>query len=238
MFYMGGKSRFASEMLPTILENRKPDQWYVEPFAGGMNMICNVGGNRIANDLHTPLIEMWKALVNGWEPVHYTEEDYNYIKNNQNDFELYELGWAGFVCAFKGLYFSGYARDYYNESLGRCVDRLSQNYNWILKQVDSMRGVQFSNCNYYDLEIPPNSIVYCDPPYIDTTGYSVGGFDHDKFWDWVRGLDDAGHIVFVSEYVAPDDFHCVWRKEVKNNFGDRSGSSIEKLFKRGEFSWL
>ena len=26
-------------------------------------------------------------------------------------------------------------------------------------------GVTFQNKPYYELELPPNSIVYCDPPY-------------------------------------------------------------------------
>ena len=49
-------------ILPIILKDRKPEQWYVEPFAGGMNAICEVQGNRIANDKNLHLIAMWKGL--------------------------------------------------------------------------------------------------------------------------------------------------------------------------------
>ena len=58
MKYMGSKARFTKEILSIVLKNRKPDQWYVEPFAGGMNVICEVQGKRIANDLHFYLIAM------------------------------------------------------------------------------------------------------------------------------------------------------------------------------------
>ena len=34
---MGSKNRIAKFILPIILKERKPEQWYVEPFAGGMN---------------------------------------------------------------------------------------------------------------------------------------------------------------------------------------------------------
>ena len=65
MKYMGSKARFTKEILPIILKERKPEQWYVEPFVGGMNVICEVGGKRIANDNNYYLIEMWKGLANG-----------------------------------------------------------------------------------------------------------------------------------------------------------------------------
>lgn len=76
MKYMGSKARFTKEILPIILKDRKPEQWYVEPFAGGMNAICEVKGNRIANDIHYYLIEMWRKLVGGWIPKKITKEEY------------------------------------------------------------------------------------------------------------------------------------------------------------------
>ena len=63
MKYMGSKARFSKEILPIILKDRNPEQWYVEPFAGGMNAICEVQGNRIANDKNLHLIAMWKGLL-------------------------------------------------------------------------------------------------------------------------------------------------------------------------------
>lgn len=46
---MGSKARFTKDILPIILKDRRKDQWYVELFSGGMNVICEVDGNRIAN---------------------------------------------------------------------------------------------------------------------------------------------------------------------------------------------
>ena len=68
MKYLGSKARIAKEILPIILRNRKENQYYVEPFAGGMNSICEVKGNRIANDINEYLISMWKELIKGWIP--------------------------------------------------------------------------------------------------------------------------------------------------------------------------
>jgi len=56
MKYMGSKTRIAKHILPIILKNRKPGQWYVEPFAGGMNTIYQISGNSLASDNNKYLI--------------------------------------------------------------------------------------------------------------------------------------------------------------------------------------
>ena len=50
MKYMGSKSRIAEEILPIILNGRVDDQFYVEPFCGGLGTLDKVTGNRIGND--------------------------------------------------------------------------------------------------------------------------------------------------------------------------------------------
>lgn len=89
--------------------------------------------------------------------------------------------------------------------------------------------------HYLELEIPSNSIIYCDPPYKGTTSYKTEKFNHVKFWQWCRDKVKNGHIVFISEYNAPSDFKCVWQGEVKTNFSYQrekaSHNAIEKLFK-------
>lgn len=52
-------------------------------------------------------------------------------------------------------------------------------------------------------------LVYCDPPYINTTQYGAfNGFDHEAFWDKMREWTLSNTVV-VSEYEAPEDFVCV-----------------------------
>lgn len=99
-----------------------------------------------------------------------------------------------------------------------------------------MQDVLFvlQNKEYNKLCIPPQSIVYCDPPYFGTTDYK-DKFDHSIFWDWVRALANDGHKVYVSEYQAPNDFKCIWSKEIKSSLsanGKTGGSkrSVERLF--------
>jgi len=235
MKYMGSKSRFTKAILPIILQDRTPEQWYVEPFAGGMNVICEVTGNRIANDIHYQLIEMWRELMKGWVPKKYTREEHKQIRENKDNYPPYEVGWVGFSCSYSGVYFGGYAGET-KTKIGTVRDYQAEAIRNVLRQVPKMEGVVFENKPYYELEIPANSIVYCDPPYANTSRYKVDDFDHGRFWDWVRSISKQGHIVFVSEYNAPDDFECVWEKKAKSSLSanGKSGgnkTSVEKLFK-------
>jgi DNA adenine methylase len=229
---MGSKARLSKYLLPIILENRSEKQHYVEPFAGECNLISEVKGKRIANDIHSELMAMWKELLKGWRPKYYSKEEYSIIKANKNLFPAHEVGWVGFNCSYGGKYFAGYAgktktkegyRDYQTEAL-----------NNVLKQVKKLKGTVLKNELYYDLEIPKNSIVYCDPPYKNTTGYDFS-FDHAFFWDWVKEKTLEGHLVFVSEYSAPKEFLNIWSKELNSSlsangvFGGNKKSK-EKLF--------
>ena len=238
MKYMGSKARFSKEILPIILKDRTADQWYIEPFAGGMNMICEVGGKRIANDIHYHLIQMWRELVSGWIPKKITKDEYSEVRTNQSKYPAYFVGWVGFNCSYSGKWFGGFADDYpesRRNKKGVLPNYQMEAINNIPKQVEKMKGVIFQNKSYYELELPPNSIVYCDPPYEGTTKYA-NDFNHNLFWNWVRNISKQGHIVFVSEYNAPADFVCVWQKETNSQLsanGKIGGNklSVEKLFK-------
>lgn len=160
MKYMGSKARFSKEILPIILKDRTADQWYVEPFAGGMNMICEVGGKRIANDIHYHLIQMWKELVSGWIPKKITKEEYSEVRTDQSKYPAYFVGWVGFNCSYSGKWFGGFAGET-KTKIGTVRDYQTEAINNVAKQVKKMKGVIFQNKPYYELELPPNSIVYC-----------------------------------------------------------------------------
>ena len=234
MKYMGSKARFTKEILPIILKDRKPEQWYVEPFAGGMNMICEVDGNRIANDIHYYLIEMWKELCNGWQPHKISSDTYRIVRLNREQYAPHIVGWVGFNCSYSGKWFGGFAGET-KTKIGTVRDYQTEAINNVVKQVEKMKGVTFQNKPYYELELPPKSIVYCDPPYEGTTKYA-NDFDHNLFWNWVRNISKQGHTVYVSESNAPNDFECGWSKSAKSSLsanGKIGGNkeSVEKLFK-------
>lgn len=81
------------------------------------------------------------------------------------------------------------------------------------------------------LEVPKGALIYCDIPYKGTKQFSVGkNFNHDEFWQWVRGMS-KNNIVVVSELQAPNDFECVWEQPVlRTQNAKKREVSIEKLF--------
>ena len=238
---MGSKARFAKHILPIVLEGRTEAQTYVEPFAGGMNMIDKVVGKRIANDIHTELIEMWKALVcDNWKPPYYSKDQYQQIRADKKSYKPHIVGWVGFACSYSGKYFGGYAGDYpENRRLknGKLPNYQIEAINSTAKQIPKLKGVEFTNKNYWELDIPKNSVIYCDPPYQNTTKYHHD-FNHSFFWDWCREKSKQGHKVYISEYNAPNDFVCVWQKVTNSQLsanGSTGGNKIstERLFVYG-----
>lgn len=232
---MGSKRRIAKQILTIILEGRKDGQYYVEPFCGGCNTIDKVQGNRIANDGNPYLIAMWEALSWGWDPQkiisreHYCEVRECYSQN-MDVYPMHYTGWIGFVGSFNGIFFGGYAGHSVITKSGKIRDYIGEASRNILAQVPLLDGVQFTNHSYADMIIPPNSIIYCDPPYAGVSKYKYS-IDHENFWAWCREKVAEGHDVFVSEYNAPDDFVCVWEQKLRvcvNPGSDKQ--AIEKLF--------
>jgi len=107
----------------------------------------------------------------------------------------------------------------------------------ITKKLRGLENVTFAHRNYRDYSPDiKNNLIYCDPPYAKTTGYSLGKFDTDEFWEWVRVMS-VNNTVLVSSYEAPDDFECVWQIEKRLGLRDSDGNhkvSYEKLFKMKE----
>ena len=241
MKYMGSKNRFAKEILPIVLKGRKPEQWYVEPFAGGMNLIDKVTGNRIANDNNKYLIALWKGLNESKTyPTEISKELYSDVRdcfNGKNfKYDDFTIGWVGFMASANGRFFEGGYSGKSNTKIGTVRDYVSESIRNIQKQIPLMKDVKFEFGDYRNLEIPKDSIVYCDIPYKGTKQYSTSkGFNYIQFWDWVRSTTLNGNKVFVSEYNAPEDFVCVWEKQAKsslsaNGVAGKSKTSVERLF--------
>lgn len=240
---MGSKNRIAKEILPIILKDRKENQYYVEPFCGGLGTFDKVTGLRIANDKNKYLIAMWKGLqANTIRPYEITKELYSKARtefNNGTNFEFsdFEIGWIGFMGSFNGRFFDGgYSGKYPNDRInknGTIRDYIDEQIRNTEKQIPLLHGAEFYSFDYQKLVYPKNSIIYCDIPYKNTKQYSTSkDFNHDNFWNWCVEKDKEGHIVFISEYNAPDNFECVWSGKINSYMkAGRSEIVTEKLFK-------
>ena len=228
MKYMGSKNRIAKYILPIMLKERGDRVW-VEPFVGGGNLIDKVTGERIGADLNPYLIQALTAIRDNIKDLpknnkEFTEQDYKSLRKSD---EYKYKGYAGFAFSYGGKWLGGWRRDSLKKR-----DYVAESYKNALKQSPLLQGTQLFNKGYAELAVPPNSLVYCDPPYFGTTKYK-DNFDHEAFWQWCRDKSKEGHIVFVSEYSAPEDFECIWQKEIVSSLTQDTGSkkAVEKLFK-------
>lgn len=229
MKYVGSKNRIAKYILSIMLRERKPKQWWVEPFVGGANMIDKVEGARIGADLNPHVIS---ALISIRDFVHelpksskeFNEENYKKLKQGEDH---KHKDYIGFACSYGGKWFGGWCR-----SRGEQRDFVAESYRNAMRQSLKLQGVKFIQSSYQNLKIPKNSFIYCDPPYQGLSGYGEI-FNHEMFWDWCRAKTIEGHIVFISEHSAPKDFRCVWEKPSSCTLNHQNvrQKRIEKLFK-------
>jgi len=138
-------------------------------------------------------------------------------------------GFVGIGCSYSGKWFGGYARG--NNNKGNPRNYCLESKKNLMNQATKIATVEFYGGDYQAVPIPDNSIIYCDPPYQGTTRYT-GNFDHKRFWEWCNEKIEQGHKVFVSEYNAPEDWRCIWEKQVNSSLTKETGSkkSLEKLF--------
>ena len=228
MQYMGGKSRISkqiAEVLNSAIDKNTP---FVSLFCGSCAIESKVQADvKILNDKHPYLIAMWQALQNGWMPPDVvTKEEYYRVKANM-DGNPALTGFVGFGCSFGGKWWGGYAKD------KRGDDYCGQAKRGLFKDLPGVQSATFTCLDYHDVEIPDGAVVYCDPPYVNTTGYTVGQFDTNEFWDYMRQISKRCNV-YISEESAPDDFECIWSKE-KIRTLEKSDNvervKVEKLFK-------
>lgn len=209
MRYMGGKSRIAKKIAPHLLTSERPH--YCEPFVGGGAVLCEVARSFqtvTAFDNHRDLINLYRAVQVGWVPPEtITEQQYNNLRNEPSS-PLRTF--AGFGASYGGKWWGGFAR-----ARKETRDYAAEWRRSLLKaQAVGMFDphVHFAARSFFDL-IPEGDlsrcVIYCDPPYSGTTGYTTGQFDHPLFWKTLQGWAERGAEVFVSEYTAPSTAELV-----------------------------
>lgn len=228
--YMGSKRRIAKDILPIILKDRKEGQYFYDLFVGGGNLLEKVDGNRVANDNNEYLIELFKHMQsNDFELPFVGEVEYKNIQNNKENYPKWLVGYVGFQLSFGAKFFGGYRRD--KAGIRNYENEAQQN---LKAQQKYIKDVEFVCGSYDEVKLKPNSIIYCDIPYKNSTKYNTSkGFDYDKFYNWCIEKHKEGHKVFISEYDMPKDrFECVWSKEISSSLTPESNGKkgVEKLF--------
>jgi DNA adenine methylase len=239
MQYVGGKTMIARRVVQAILNDTPYRKNWFEPFVGGGNVLEHAAPHftrSVAMDAHPDLILMWQAVASGHRPPEFvSREQYEELRRAEPSAFR---GFAGFGASFGGKWFGGYGvvkvdRKHPNAEVCRST------YPVVVRQgaVFQDRGVIFRHGLFGSLTPPPGTVVYCDPPYAGTTGYSTGDFDHGLFYKTLGQWAQDGCAVYVSEYTAPEDvpYTVIWSREKRNvlEAGDNQRTVTEKLFRIG-----
>lgn len=97
-----------------------------------------------------------------------------------------------------------------------------------LESLERLQHLYLTNKDYADVQIKENSVIYCDPPYMNTEKYRVD-FNHDEFYKW---CGKQKQLVIISEYGMPQDrFICIAEKEKRSLMRSSNRTTkTEKLF--------
>ena len=225
--YVGGKYK----LLPQLLEYfPKEINTFVDMFSGGFNVGINVDSKKtICNDINSFIIDLYKELYK--EPINNVLghiqnriDEYGLSKENEDGFkkirvyynktknpiDLYTLSCYSFNYQFR---FNNDKE--YNNPFGRNRSQFSENMrNNLILFTEKLKNMniefsseQFDKLNLEDLT--DKDFVYCDPPYLITTGsYNDGnrGFkdwkeeEELKLYGMLDNLNDK-HIKFALSNV-------------------------------------
>jgi DNA adenine methylase len=228
--YLGGKQRIARSIARVVLATTDRRSRYVEPFLGGgsvMRALAPHFADAVAGDWSEDVCLLWQAVRDGWEPpTSVTEAEYEALRRSPPSALR---GFVGFGCSFGGKFFGGFARGSRNyASLSAAPVERARG------AASSLRLVARRDYGDWDGEVGPDSVVYCDAPYAETTGYasSRGGFCHDRFWRTCDAWVDRGAHVYVSEQRGPAHWNILWEHPHRKRVAGCTGVLTDHLFAR------
>ena len=225
--YVGGKYK----LLPQLLEYfPKEINTFVDMFSGGFNVGINVDSKKtICNDINSFIIDLYKELYK--EPinnvlVHIQNriDEYGLSKENEEGFKKFRIYYNKTKNPIDLYTLSCYSFNYqfrfnndkeYNNPFGRNRSQFSENMrNNLILFTEKLKNmnIEFSSEQFDKLNLEgltEKDFVYCDPPYLITTGsYNDGnrGFkdwkeeEELKLYDMLDNLNDK-HIKFALSNV-------------------------------------
>jgi DNA adenine methylase len=235
--YYGGKQRMSHNITPII--DSIPHKVYVEPFAGGATMywakamhVGLVGNNNdyrdVLNDTNDELInffrvcqdrDSFKELLHRLKYTPHSRELYAHAKLVTETAPELDRAWAWYIL-IEGSYAHGYRKGYaYGvttqnnaDTYRRGVDELHQTFDAIVSRLRStfIERVDALVCiQKYD---SPHTLLYLDPPYIDTHQGHYKGYTREDYGKLLECLSNCQSSFVLSGYMndmVPKEWECV-----------------------------
>lgn len=260
--YTGGKHKILHNILPLFPEKISN---FIDLFAGGLNVGINVNSDKVYVNDHIPyliemytffrdtqlddLLDMIDTRIQAYNLNQENVDGYNdlrsYYNTNPTPLDLFILTCFSFNHQIRfnnNMKFNtpfGKNRSSYNDSIKMNLTIFCErikNGNYIFSTID-FRDFDFS-------EVTPNDVVYCDPPYLITTGsYNDGkrGFgdwkqeEDDALLEILDRLNDKGIPFFLSNVFyhkgMSNDKLISWSKKYKVIYIDKSYANCSYQFK-------
>lgn len=198
--YIGGKYKLLEQIIPLFPNNIDT---FVDLFAGGFNVGINVNANKtICNDYNSFIIELFNEFSRNSEEfiINHIEgriKEFKLSKENEEGFKNFRdyyniyklpLDLYTLVCYSFNYQFRFNKNFEYNNPFGRNRSQFSQVLKGnLIKFLNSMhnKNIEFKCKNFIDIaldEFDENSFIYCDPPYLITTGSYNDGNRGFKNW--------------------------------------------------------
>lgn len=234
MAYVGGKAK-TFQHITNILNNECFDNFdYLEPFIGYGHILRRIINKKSykASDNNPLLVTLLKYIQKNNKYPNISEKEYYKLKSDESKKNLIKKSFAAFTYSYNGKEFGGYTnivdeRNYPKERK-KYYDLLRENQTFMKTNI-SLKD--------YDEYNPQNKLIYCDPPYRKTTGYTTStDFDYDKFWNIMRKWSKKNYV-FISEYKAPKDFVIISSNKKHSTLSGRGSTSLrtERLFVHESF---
>ena len=198
--YIGGKYKILNQIIPLF---PKKINTFVDLFAGGFNVGINVNANKIiCNDHISFLIDIYKELK-----ISSLQEIINHIDKRISEFKLSKENEDGYI-AFRKYYnetkqpldlytlvcfsynyqFRFNSKHEYNNPFGRnrsCFSSSMREKLIKFTECIKQKNIEFTIDDFNNLDInnlSSDDLVYCDPPYLITTGSYNDGTRGFKDW--------------------------------------------------------
>ena len=234
MQYLGGKARLGKPIVQAILADLGVERLTlaVDLCSGGggaTRRLADVADKVIAVEAHPGLVALHKAVQGGWvPPEHVSAEEYQEVRRGDQTTAL--AAFVGFGCSFGGKWWGGYAR-----SMRKAGPFNYAACNSSVLRKDTRKNVQHVVDDALTWSCDDAEVVYCDPPYEGTTGYTaVAVAAIGAWWRRLADLASPGRACYLSEYAdAPPagiEARLVWTAPTRG--GDLTkGTKTERLWR-------